>query len=517
MSRPPEEERVGRALDRAFDRMGVTWDPEWRPTMVKPKRWRTVAVTAVAGVAAAVTALLIPGGPNRLERHRIAVQLPLTTSAALPQAVARLVQNWHGQGVDPDGLVPAYGAYPLLRPTGDEMTLTGRFHVDGVSGTRVALLLSRGENHVLQGVLFSHQNPVLTYQAGGAHRAELHVVHPAPAPTALAGQWSKAGNVQLQSFTASGPLVYATHGPDFTVLTGLGTAYWNPPPGRGAFRSATIAGLPSDPSQALLLETDAQGFTQGYVTADQGQHWVPWALGHVRAANLVSMQHRFWAIINGNLEESPQGTTWHRILTVNDRRWQVANFAVNPQNPAMVVASLVPIAGNGIGPVLVTHDNGRHWNVIPDYPTLGLAPTDLSVLPNGNVVGLVALARPVLVEYHHLRHAWQIIRVPRQASVRGTGDLTAAPDGNLLYGAPGGTIYRWAHEPATWQAISPPSGVRPGGGAPTPLEAIGDQQVMASYPGGWYYFVVSPGEVTGEETISGAHGPRHPTAQSARP
>lgn len=500
MSRPPEEGRVGPALDRAFDRMGVTWDPEWRPTMAKPNRWRVVAFAAVAGLAAAVTALFVSTGPPRLERHQVAVEVPLTTSAALPEAVARLVHGWHGRGVEPDGLVPAYGAYPLLRPTGDQMTLTGTFRVDGVVGTRVALLLSRGEDRVLMGVLFKHGSPVLTYQAGGpGGAARLSVVTPAPSPTALSGQWDKAGSAQLASFTASGPLVYATHGADFTVLTGLGMAYWNPPPGASGspFRTAAIAGLPADPSRAVLLETEASGLTEGYVTGDQGRRWVRWALGPARASNLVSMRHRFWAIINGNLEESQQGTAWRSILTVNEQRWQVADFAVNPQNPEMVVASLVPIAGNGIGPVLETRDNGRRWSVVPDYPTLGLAPTNLSVLPNGNVIGLVALPRPVLVEYHHRRGLWQIIRVPREASGRGTGDLTAAPDGNLVYGAPDGAIYRWDHRQAAWQAVSPPPGVRAGSGAPNPLEAIGDQQFMASYPTGWYYFVVAPNQVNG--------------------
>ncbi len=314
----------------------------------------------------------------------------------------------------------------------------------------------------------------------------------APTPSLLAGTWYQAGSSQINSFTASGPIVYATHEGYWTSISGQGNGLWQEPP-QGSPRSetATIAGLPADPAHALLVEEASSGLSEGYVTDNAGQSWTRWDLPSVSFSNLISMNHRFWAVINGGLEESQSGSSWHSILSVNPNKWQVQDFAVNPAHPAMLVAALVPLAGNGIGPVLTTQNNGRTWQEIPNFPNLGVAPSDMAVLPNGNISASVGLTKPVLVEYHQSAQTWQIIPVPRQAMGVGTGELTAAPNGNLVYGAPGGNIYVWDQALSVWQVIDAPATAPLNAAPANPLEAIGDQEVMAGYQSGWYYFAFS--------------------------
>ena len=73
----------------------------------------------------------------------------------------------------------------------------------------------------------------------------------------------------------------------------------------------------------------------------------------------------------------------------------------------------------------------------------------------------------------------------------GTGELTAAPNGNLVYGAPGGNIYVWDQAQSVWQVIDAPATAPLNAAPANPLEAIGDQEVMAGYQSGWYYFAFS--------------------------
>ena len=502
VSLPPQDDRVGKAIDRAFDRLDVHWDPSWFPEERRLPRWIAWAGAATAAAAAAVAVLFVPwAGP--LHNQTVSVSVPVSVAPSLPRNVILTLRAFQASDVEIDGLVPVFASYPVVNPTGHSYSFGGNFRYNGIVGNQLALVVNSA-NKVTNGVLFSQQNPVLTFRvhARPTAKASVAITHPqaiatAPPPSPLAGQWHQAGRSQLNSFTASGPVVYATHEGYWTAISGQGTGLWqNPPTGSPSTETATIAGLPANPLHALLVEESSSGLSQGFVTNNAGQSWTPWHLRAVQFSNLVSMNHRYWAIINGSLQESSGGFTWHSILAVNAAKWQVQDFAVNPSDPKMLVAALVPIAGNGIGPVLVTHNNGQSWQEIPNFPNLGVAPTDMAVLPNGNISALVALAKPVLVEYHQDTVSWQIIPLPRQATGMGNGQLTAAPNGNLVYAAPGGNIYVWNQSIATWQVINAPSNAPLNAAPANPLEAIGDQQVMAGYQSGWYYFVMVPTPVT---------------------
>jgi hypothetical protein len=497
VSQPPKNDRVGKAIDRAFDQLDVRWDSTWVPHSRHRTRWIAWTGAGTAAAAAAVVALFIPWS-GTLSNQQVSVNVPVAAAPSLPGSVTRTLHAFHASDYVVEGMVPVYASYPVVNPTAHSYSFMGSFRYDGVSGNQLSLVVNAASQTVTNGVLFASQSPVYSFRLKlgnpGQPVTVLHsqVITAAPTPSLLAGTWYQAGSSQINSFTASGPIVYATHEGYWTSISGQGNGLWQEPP-QGSPRSetATIAGLPADPAHALLVEEASSGLSEGYVTDNAGQSWTRWDLPSVSFSNLISMNHRFWAVINGGLEESQSGSSWHSILSVNPNKWQVQDFAVNPAHPAMLVAALVPLAGNGIGPVLTTQNNGRTWQEIPNFPNLGVAPSDMAVLPNGNISALVGLTKPVLVEYHQSAQTWQIIPVPRQAMGVGTGELTAAPNGNLVYGAPGGNIYVWDQALSVWQVIDAPATAPLNAAPANPLEAIGDQEVMAGYQSGWYYFAFS--------------------------
>ncbi len=496
MKLDPPNDRIGKAVDSAFDKLNIHFDSDWVPERQGRSRWILWTSLVATSAAAAVATLFIPwSGP--LTHQKVSVNVPVSASPSLPQNVTQTLKLFHASDIQVEGMVPVYASYPVVNPTAQAYAFRGNFRVHAVMGNYLSLVVNRS-HEVSHGVLFSSQRPVFAFQIkslapSSPTLGNSELITTAPKPSPLAGTWSQAGTSQLGSFTASGPMVYATHEGYWTSISGQGNGLWqNPPVGSPASETASIAGLPSAPQHALLVEEASSGLSRGFVTPNAGRSWKPWTLGSVQFSNLVSMNHRYWAIINGSLRESPGGSRWQSILSVNPSKWQVQDFAVNPAHPNMLVASLVPIAGSGIGPVLTTTDNGRHWHEILNFPNLGVAPTDMAVLPNGDVSALVSLQKPVLVEYHQSTKQWQMIAVPRQAMGVGSGQLTAAPNGNLVYAAPGGNIYVWNHSLASWQVINAPANAPLNSSPANPLEAIGDQEVMAVYPSGWYYFVAAP-------------------------
>ncbi len=490
MSLPPEHDSgsIGEALDRAFDRMGVYWTGQWPPRQDHFRHWLKWTVSGTAACAAGIAALFIPWMPP-LHRQQVTVTVPVASRPALPQTIRNLLRIFSARQVAVQSMVPVYTSYPVVSPSAHSFNLSGTYTIAGVPGTELALVV--GQHHQPKsGVLFAGNRPVLSFRVERASTlAAVQRIQPAGAPKLLAGKWLVGGTSQLNSFTAAGPWVYASHRGYWTVLTGLAPAQWNPPPvGQAASNTATIAGLPAQATHALLVEEDSSGLSRGFVSDNQGRSWTPWTLGRVTFSHLVAMYHQYWAIVNGSLRESTNGSTWTTILGVNHARWKVQDFAVNPQDPNTLVASLVPIAGSGIGPVLTTANGGQSWTEIPNFPNLGVAPNDLAVLSNGDMAALVPLAKPVLVEYHQMSQSWQIISVPRQAMGLGTGQLTAAPNGNLVYAAPGGNIYLWSGGPHAWHVIVPPTQTPLNANSASPLEAIGNNQIMAGYQSGWYYF-----------------------------
>ncbi len=494
MSLPPEQDSdsIGEALDRAFDHLGVYWTGGWPPRRSHSRLWLRWAVSSAAACAAGIAALFIPWLAP-LHRQQVTVTVPVASNPALPHNVRKLLQTFAARHMVVQSMAPVYASYPVVSPSAHSVNLSGNYTIAGVSGTELSLVV--GQNYQPQnGVLFAGNRPVLSFRVGlNDGLAAVQRIQPAGAPKPLAGKWWVGGTSQLNSFTAAGPLVYASHRGYWTVITGLAPARWNPPPtGPGAVETATIAGLPAMATHALLVEEGSSGVSQGFVSDNQGRSWKSWAIGHVTFSHLVAMYHQYWATVNGSLRESTNGSTWTTILGVNHARWKVQDFAVNPQDPNMLVASLVPVAGSGIGPVLVTANGGQSWSQIPNFPNLGVAPNDLAVLSNGDIAALVPLAKPVLVEYHQMGQSWQIIPVPRQAMGLGTGQLTAAPNGNLVYAAPGGDIYLWSGGPHAWHVIVPPVEAPLNSNSASPLEAIGNNQIMAGYQSGWYYFSFPP-------------------------
>ncbi|MCY0879877.1 MAG: hypothetical protein OWU84_13180 [Firmicutes bacterium] len=492
-----QESRVGELLDRALaDELGLYFQPAWHPKYAvrHRHRWRRAAI---AGATAAVLALMAVPLTVKVPQGHGAVSNPNLAAIRLPRPLSRSLQSVSRGPATVASMVPIYGTYPLATPTGHNLSVTGRFRIGSVVGNAFSLVVN---NHMALrgGVLFNSGVPV--YEFAGANMRHGTAIRSPKKATPAAGVWGWGGNVSINTFSAAGSHVYVTHGNLWSDMVSDQPSPWMPSPGSTAANTvASIAGLPSQPNEALLLEESPSGLSRGFITLNGGATWSRWPLGTVSMTNLIAIGHRFWAILNGSLVWSRNGFQWHNILPLNTNEWQVETYAVNPANPHMVAVSLIPISGDGIGPVLETRDDGRTWSEVPHFPALGAAPTTMVMTPHGSIAALINASGPVLVQYTPDSQEWSILPVPiDKAASSGVGQLAATANGNYLYGAPGGLIYQWIHTSGQWLVIDPPTHYRVPGLAAFPLEAIGDNQVLAGYPSGWAIFLEPPSEVSGQ-------------------
>ncbi len=483
------ESRVGAAVDRALGQeLGLKFDPDWHPAKMavsRTRRWQKTgwSMAVAAGLFLVALPLVSPVHPGQVSTGN-----PNLASYSMPMSVRRVLTALDaGPHWSVEGMSPIYDTYPMAVPTGHSLSLSGRFAIHGMTATSVAIQLNNHQ-HVMGGTLFNQGMPVYTFLGSLPGPGQNIATHAEVSP--VKGDWITGTFTPINSFAAAGSNIYMTHNNTWTVMTGQSTAYWASAPGNSTVaQTDTISALPANPDQALLLEENPSGQSTGYITTDRGKHWTPWAIGPVAISNLVAMHHQYWAIINGTLMTSTNGSHWTSLLTLNTNRWQVEDYAINPADPQMIAAALVPVSGNGIGPVLRTRDNGTSWTEVTNFPALGAAPASMVMSPTGAISALINLTDPVLVRYSDTRQQWMILPVPGQANNIGIGQLAATPSGNLVYGAPGGYLYQWQKSSGQWGVIAPPSTMSLDTAPATPLQTIGNNQILAGYSSGWYIYV----------------------------
>lgn len=496
------DRRIGKALDRALEQnLGLKFDTNFRPGAMVTRRkrrwqWGMGSVAAAAGifvVALPVLNSIHPGDVSSGNKTLAAYSVSRSVKTTLRKLGAT-------KGWSVNGMSPIYATYPMAVPTGRSMALSGHFKIRHVVGSSLALQLNN-QQHVVGGTLFNAGIPVYTFT--GAVPALGQPIHSQAQVKALGGTWINGTPTPIDSFAAAGSNIYLTHGNTWTVMSGQSTSYWAKAPGGSTVATTdTISALPSNPNQALLFEENPSGQSMGYVTTDKGRHWTPWPLGYKTVSNVVGMNHEYWAIINGSLMTSQSGTQWTSLMALNTNRWQVEDYAIDPANPHTMAAALVPVSGNGIGPVLETTNNGVTWSQVPNFPALGAAPASMVMSPTGAISALVNLTDPVLVRYSDTQQKWMILPVPGQNNSIGIGQLAATLKGDLIYGAPGGYLYQWTKATKTWGVIAPPPGTNINTAPATPLETIGESQVLAGYNTGWYIFVKSAPKSTPSQPSS---------------
>lgn len=489
MSEHLREDKIGERLDHALgEGLGLYFNTDWHPKKAA-RRQKYIRHTLIGAVAASVAGFLILPQSHPIGRSHASSGQTTLAAPALSTSVKQVLRQFSDEQVQVIDMSLVYNKFPMAVPTGHALTLSGKFTLGQITGTSLVLKLDNSRR-VLGGTLFSQGTPV--YDFVGRDATNGQVISPHPQSTPLKGQWVSGLPTPITSFANAGSYIYVTHNNTWSVLHGQKKAYWTASPGTTSPNVIdTISALPSNPKDVLLVEENAAGQSQGYVSTNRGESWTPWTIGQATFTNVVAMNHHYWAIINGTIQESNTGSTWTSLLPLNTARWQVEDFAINPTNPEQITVALVPTAGSGIGPVLQTQNGGQSWHQLAHFPALGAAPSSMVMSPAGGISALVNLSNPVLVRYSPTAHRWTAIAVPSNGQQVGVGQLAASPNGNLLYGAPTGQIYRWVKSDAHWQVIAPPSASGRSSSAPYPLEAIGNHQVLAGYNNGWSIFVMT--------------------------
>lgn len=485
------DDKIAQSLDRVLGQgLGLGLNRAWHPDQVLFRRRRRRWAIGGAGMAASLLALALPIWPALHEAHQSSQQVSYL-ARQVPDTVQAILRRLGDGSATVDGMSPVYASYPVAVPTGQNYAFSGHFSWQGLSATAVSIQINM-KHQVLGGVLFAQGEPIYTFSGG--HLNQGKTIAPPSPPTVLQGTWIKGGAGAIDAFSAAGSHVYLTRRNLWANLTGGNTtSWWAKSPGSPpSVVSDTIAALPAHPEQAVLVEESPSGQSKGFVTQNGGRTWTPWRMGTVSVSNLIAIGTRYWAIVKGTLATSLTGKTFTPVLSLNTRRWQVQSFAVNPSNPDMVVVALIPISGDGIGPVLETRDGGRHWYVLPNFPALGAAPAVMAMSASGSIAALINLSEPVLLTYQPASRQWSLLPVPNEGRQTGVGALAEDPAGDLIYGAPGGLIYEWERTGKLWQVIPLPSQVTPSSDPATPLQSIGNQQILAGYASGWYIFYHRP-------------------------
>lgn len=486
------EKQVGQLLDQALgEHLDLYFQPAWHPQhhlSRRRARWKAVGLSTAA-VAAVFLALPFFVQPSSGQRQ---VSNSTLSAIHLPKSLYRQVSRVSHGSFSVASMVPVYGTYPMASPTGHNLRVDGSFQIQGQTGSTLSIRLNN-RMQVKGGMLF--QNGVPVYLFSGSSFGAGSVIK---APTAHSvkpvghakPQWYPGGNVGIGSFSAAGSHVYVSHGNLWSDVSPGSSGVWmQSPTSPGATTQDSIAGLPVSPNDALLMEQSPSGLSQGFITKNGGSTWQSWGRGSQSVSTLIAIDNRYWAVINGTLAWSSNGSQWHNILTLNPRRWQVETYAIDPANPKVAAVSLIPISGDGIGPVLETHNGGANWSKVPNFPAMGEAPSTMVMSTQGNIAALINANGPVLVRYTAMSQQWSVLPVPvARAGTGGLGQMAASGNGNLIYGAPSGKIYQWIRSSRQWLVINPPPGLDGANVSASPLQAIGTNQILAGYPNGWAYF-----------------------------
>lgn len=503
------EEHIGKLLDEALqEHLDLYFQPAWHPQeterKLRAKRrrwgWWSGSVAAAAVVFALPFAVQLPSG------HGLAVNRDLS-AAALPNSLRKQLNHIAKGPFNVNGMVPVYETYPMATPTAHTLTVSGQFNIAGTTGDTVSLTVNN-HRQLEGGVMFDQGSPV--YQFSGASIQSGTVIAPSGPATKAHYSIGYIGATGINTFSAPGPHVYVTHNNLWSDLySNVPVAYWRKSPGSPpANRLDSIAGLPSNPNDALLTEEDPSGISQGFITHNGGTTWHAWSLGPQSITNLIAIGNRYWAILNGTLAWSSNGQQWNNVLPLNTNRWQVETYAIDPVNPNILAVSLIPISGDGIGPILETQNGGQSWSEVPNFPSSGSGPTTMVMNSTGDISALINANGPVVVRYSAGSQQWSIFPVPTQANSSGLGQLAATADGDLIYGAPGGDVYEWKKSTNQWLVMPPPKGYDPSGAAAAPLQAIGSDQILVGYPTDWV-ILVNPSAPSSPTNNTAAAAPTH--------
>ncbi len=484
------EGQVGEKLDQALaENLNLHFQPAWHPrnrmARQRSRSWR-LGLGTTAAAAAVFLSLPFFVQPSQGQRQASTGSLAVVR---LPKPLRSAIRALSSGSYNVVSLVPAYQTYPLSKPTGYNLRVAGQFVLGGHNGDSLSLLLNT-HMQIESGVVFKLGMPV--YSFSGSSSSKGTAIVPAKSMSqANAGpnkaQWYTGGYGAIDTFSAAGSHVYVTHGNLWAdIVPGTNPMWMQSPALPAASTVDTVAGLPSSPDSALLLEEAPSGLSRGFITVNGGTTWKSWGLGRQSATMLIAIGNRYWAIYNGTLAWSTDGQGWHTILPLDAKHWQVQTYAIDPVNQKVAVVALIPIGGDGIGPVLQTKNGGETWSQVPNFPPMGAAPTTMVMSTNGDVSALINAGGPVVVRYLAAHKQWSILPVPSQGSgTQGLGQLAANANGNLIYGAPNGVIYESTKHTGQWVAIQPPSGLDNAGVAAFPLQAVGNSQILAGYPSGW--------------------------------
>lgn len=516
------EKQIGELLDQGLrEQLDLYFQPAWHPQNRLARRrsrsWRII-LSSTATAAALFLALPFIVRPDQGQH-----QLSSSTLSAihLPKALERaLAQASHGD-FSVASMVPVYGTYPLASPTGHNLHINGRFTLGGQTGSALSLKLNN-HMHVQGGMLFQHGTPVYVFSGSDMARGQTITApraNPATSMGRVKPKWYPGGDVGIGAFSAAGAHVYVTHGNLWSDVVPGSSDMWMQSPASPASTTAdSIAGLPSTPNDALLIEEGQSGLSRGFITKDGGSTWKSWGLGTQSVSTLIAIGNRYWAILNGTLAWSTNGAQWNNVLPLNSKRWQVETYAIDPANPEVAAVSLIPITGDGIGPVLETQNGGHNWAEVPNFPAIGEAPSTMVMNTKGDMAALINANGPVVVRYAASNQQWSVLPVPAGGGQSGgLGEMAASANGNLIYGAPGGKIYQWIRLSKRWLVITPPGGLDNAGVAASPLQAIGSNQILAGYPSGWAYFWEPLSEAIGKAPVRGARAPKDAQRSSLAP
>ncbi|MGC8489279.1 MAG: hypothetical protein ACP5QO_13840, partial [Clostridia bacterium] len=249
-----------------------------------------------------------------------------------------------------------------------------------------------------------------------------------------------------------------------------------------------IVSLPSVPGQALLL-TESMSGAQRLFLLQPNHSWQPEALPASPVTQLVALGHQYWVLANGTVYVSQDGSHW-TARYAPPAGFSVGTFAVGQRGTATLAAvSLTPVGKPGVGPVFLSADRGVHWrNIGVPWPN-GSAPQQMVVTPDGGVAAILPGPPVVLEQWQPASGHWQLISLPH-SNAAGIGQLTAFANGDLLYADNQGNLYRYLHGLSEWEPLPAPPGV-PAGTMPNLIMAIGNQQVLVSYPQGWWILVLN--------------------------
>ncbi len=466
------EQDPGELLDRLLEGQDVGLRRGFDPRAWHRRRHRrTPFAVGAAGAAAALILVAVLEHPASVDHvlHPPARQL----ASARPQR-----DLWQRLGMVAENSVPLWMT-PHKGPL-KEILYTGHAVVNGFQASQVVAVNAGVSTEFAVG--FLNASPVWVSQK--SQRPVPVSLSPVIAPAF--GRWQPGGLTPLGSFSAAGPDVYITNGPEYALLNGAMNVHWAEDPASDAVKGQIVS-LPSAPRQALLLTESASGSQRLYLRGLQGQ-WTQVAVPNNPITQLVALGHQYWALANGTLYVSQNGTSW-TTRYAPPPNFSIATFAVGERGASTFAAvSLAPLGEPGLGPVFRSTDGGLQWtNIGVPWPN-GSAPQQMVVTPDGGVAALLPGPPALLEQWTPASARWTVISLPHP-NTSGIGQLTAFSNGDLLYADSQGTLYRYLHTLSEWQPLPQAPGV-PAATEPNLLMAIGDHQVLVAYPQGWWVLVL---------------------------